>query len=109
MCPPLERAKKLIRFQQSSLRILFSLLRQLSNAMQSDEDAAALQFDVPLFQKIVRAVLLCPPPARSRTRQRKDSKPSVGSETSSDVRDLLLETWLNQYADIRWFFLRETA
>ncbi|KAL5523346.1 NOC4 [Sanghuangporus sanghuang] len=102
--------------QVSALKILFSLLRQLSSIIApnapSSSSSANLQFDVPFFQKIVRALLVCPPctPMLEHKRhQKQKSSENSGNEIDTDVRDLLLETWLNVYADLRWFFLREAA
>ncbi|EJC98214.1 CBF-domain-containing protein [Fomitiporia mediterranea MF3/22] len=114
LCGLLQYEEKTLRL--SALRILFSLLRQMSSIIPTDSSSTSstttLRFDVPFFQKIVRALLLCPSSAREpmpkRTR-RSQSSVEAGNEIHADVRDLLLETWLNVYADIRWFFLRETA
>lgn len=95
-------------FQHSSLRIFFSLLRQFSNAIHADEGSNALKFDVPYFQKIMRAIL-CPSQAQTKSGRRKVPASGRGAETSPDISELLLETWLNKYADIKWFFLREAG
>lgn len=85
------------------MKILFSVLRQRSNHIAKVEDPSSsvsvpLQFDVNYFRRIVEA-LICPK--------------ATGDEAENlldvVVRDLFLDTWLNVYADIRWFFLRETG
>ncbi|KAL5480712.1 NOC4 [Sanghuangporus weigelae] len=114
LCLFLQDEEKTLRM--SALKILFSLLRQLSSVIApnapSSSSSANLQFDVPFFQKIVRALLLCPSCTRTlehRRHQVQKSPEKPGNEIDTDVRDLLLETWLNVYIDLRWFFLRETA
>lgn len=108
MCPIIRhhataRSSHRTQLQTSALKILFSVLRQLSNHIARVEDPSSsvsvpLQFDVNYFRRIVEA-LICPK--------------TTGDEHENlldvDVRDLFLDTWLNVYADIRWFFLRETG
>ena len=96
----------------SSLKILFSLLRQLSSSTLQNASSSSLPLDVPFFQRIVRALLLCPPSTRATKRKRAGRaavEDDVAGQVETDVRDALLETWLDQYADLRWFFLRETG
>ncbi|KAL5522419.1 hypothetical protein ACEPAG_8435 [Sanghuangporus baumii] len=111
LCRFLQNEEKTLRV--SALKILFSLLRQLSVVIApnapSSSSSTNLQFDVPFFQKVVRALLLCPSCTRTLEHKRQKSLAKSGNEIDTDVRDLLLETWLNVYADLRWFFLRETA
>ncbi|KAI5117740.1 hypothetical protein M0805_004929 [Coniferiporia weirii] len=121
LCALLNDEDKTLRI--SSLKILFSLLRQLSSSVgksgEASSSAAILHFDVPFFKKIVHALLTCPAsPRTSRVRKgnskgQKDKKDMdnvhEGEVLNADVRDLFLDTWLNVYTDIRWFFLRETA
>lgn len=87
---------------------MFSLLKQLSSCIGNANEAASssrpLQFDVSFFKKIVHALVLCPPSPRV----------SKGKRTRSgglypDIRDTFTDTWLNVYADIRYFLLREYA
>ena len=62
----------------------------------------------------MEALLLCTssPRAGSQTKKRKsDVKPHEDDKGRLDpeVRDVFMETWLSEYDDIRWFFLRESA
>ncbi|KAH8106522.1 CBF-domain-containing protein [Phellopilus nigrolimitatus] len=112
LCALLKDDEKTLR--TSSLKILFSLLRQLSSvipapssAATSSSSAAPLRFDVPFFIKIVKALLICPP--SSRTTSKSPKSVNADGILDPDVCDLFLNSSLNPYADIRWFFLRESA
>ncbi|THH00387.1 hypothetical protein EW145_g7089 [Phellinidium pouzarii] len=94
LCALLKDEEKTLRI--SSLKILFSVLRQLSSSIGKLDEASSsttpLQFDSKL-----------------RRGQVVGEEENLDGLLDPDVRDLFLETWLNVYADIRWFFLRETA
>jgi len=90
--------------QTSALKILFSLLKHLSQSLS--KSSAHPQFHVPYFKKIVAAVLLAPPFGEVKHGQRAVVRKHDG-RLDAEVRDLFLGTWLNVYDDVRWFFLRD--
>lgn len=63
------------------------------------------------FRQIVRGLLLCPPSPRAvnQTKKRKSDVSEDEGRLDPEVRDMFMETWLSEYDDIRWFFLRESA
>ncbi|KAI0091728.1 ribosome biogenesis protein Noc4 [Irpex rosettiformis] len=84
----------------SALKILLSLQKHLSTSVSKapgSSNAARPQFHTSHFRQIVYGLLLCPASPRS-----------VG-KLDPDVRDLFMESWLSEYDDLRWFFLRESA
>ncbi|KLO13713.1 CBF-domain-containing protein [Schizopora paradoxa] len=92
LCSLLKDEDKSIR--ASSLKLLFSLLREISAAQKA--------FDVKYFKKIVFALLTCPSSHRN-------SDDGESPEIDTDVRDQFCDNWLNTHVDVRWYFLRETS
>ncbi|KAI0343197.1 ribosome biogenesis protein Noc4 [Trametopsis cervina] len=98
----------------SALKILLSLQKHLSTSVSQapgSSNAARPQFYVSHFRQIVHGLLLCPSSVRSSPSAKKKQKSDGSTEGRLDqeVRDLFMETWLSEYDDIRWFFLRESA
>ncbi|THH14571.1 hypothetical protein EW146_g5773 [Bondarzewia mesenterica] len=89
----------------SSLQILFSLLKHLSSTLSKTPSQP--QFHVPFFKKVIYALLLCPPSSRSKGKGHRASNSTEGV-LDAQVKDLFIGTWLNVYADVRWFFLRDS-
>ncbi|KAI0319848.1 ribosome biogenesis protein Noc4 [Amylostereum chailletii] len=83
----------------SALKILMSLVKHLSGALSRSSDHGP-QFAVPLFKRVVRALLACPSSTRAGAED-------GDGKLEADVRELFLGTWLNVYDDVRWFFLRD--
>ncbi|KAG2077931.1 CBF-domain-containing protein [Suillus decipiens] len=89
--------------RESSLEILFSLLKHLSTSLTKSSSPTQPQFHLAHFKHIVRGLLLCPPSPRSNVSSKHNSK------TMLDVRENFVEVWFSVYDDIRWCFLREAT
>lgn len=89
--------------QTSALDILMSLLKHLSTSL--NRSSPQPQFHVPHFKKVIDAFLTCPPSERGGKKRSAQEAPS--NKLDVQVRDQFVAKWLNVYADIRWFFLRD--
>lgn len=99
--------------QTSALKILLSLQKHLSTSVSrapGSSTGARPQFYISHFRQIINGLLLCPPSIRAtnQTKKRKNDSEDDG-KLDPEVRDMFMETWLSEYDDIRWFFLREAA
>lgn len=64
------------------------------------------------FRQLVYGLLLCPASPRSVSHSKKrkeENTDSTSGKLDPEIRDLFIETWLSEYDDLRWFFLRESA
>lgn len=90
---------------------MMSLLRDVSRSSVSDDEASAQKqshYTVILFHKIVDGILLCP--LSKRHREPTDGHAEVTSRfTPTNVVEDFVDTWLNVYADVRWYFLRRAS
>jgi U3 small nucleolar RNA-associated protein 19 len=105
VCPPCDLTAFLFSYrnQASALDILMSLLRHLSTSLSRSSPHP--QFHVPHFKKFIGALLICPPSGRGGNKR--SIQESTPGKLDAEVRDRFVTKWLNTYADVRWFFLRD--